>query len=177
MTEPASETVYVAVGANIDPERNIERGLALLGRSIPITGIATFYRTPAIDRPEQPDYLNGVIAMQTRLRPLQLRDRLREVEHAMGRVRTADAYAPRTLDLDILLYGDAIISTDALEVPDPDITRRPFLAAGLLELAPGLQLPGADTALAQQLKPGALDDLQQDTSFTRRLQEYLIHES
>lgn len=170
------QTVFVSVGANVDPETNIARGLRLLARSVPVTGVSTFYRTPAIDRPAQPDYLNGVVRLETDQRPGRLRDLLREVEHALGRVRTADAFAPRPLDLDILLYGDAVITADGLEIPDPDIARRPFLAAGLLDLDPAIRLPGATEALEQQTDPAKLAALTPDPAFTRHLQETLFNE-
>lgn len=146
----AMQTVYVAVGSNIDPEANVRRALELLAKSLPLKAVSTFYWTPAIDRPEQPDYLNGVIRIQTGHPPGRLRDLLREVEHALGRVRTEDPYAARTIDLDILLYGEAIVSDGGLEIPDPDILARPFLAAGLLELDPELRLPGAGEKLSRQ---------------------------
>lgn len=168
--------VFVSVGANIEPEANIQRGLRLLSRSVPLAAISTFYRTPAIDRPEQPDYLNGVVRLETGLRPGRLRDLLHEVEHALGRTRSNDPYAARPLDLDILLHGNATISGGGFEIPDPDIVRRPFLAAGLLELNPALRLPGATADLARQIDPGAIAALTKDAAFTRQLKESLFHE-
>ena len=170
----SARAVYISVGSNIEPEANIPRGLQLLSRSIPLVGVSMFYRTPAIDRPEQPDYLNGVVVLETDRPPGRLRELLREIEHALGRERTGDLYAARTLDLDILLYGDAIVSGDGLEIPDPDITARPFLAAGLLELAPGLRLPGADMDLTQQIDNAAVAALAPAPALTRELKEKLL---
>lgn len=166
--------VYISVGSNIEPETNILQGLGVLARRIRITGLSTFYQTPAIDRPEQPDYLNGVVALETDLAPVPLRDLLREVEGAMGRERTADAYAARTLDLDLLLCGETILNSADLQLPDPDITARPFLAAGLLELAPDLRLPGASTRLAEQIDHTAVAALAPAPAFTRELKENLL---
>ena len=170
------EQVYVSAGANIAPEANIARALQLLSRSATLTGLSSFYRTPAIGRPEQPEYLNGVVRLETELLPMRLREVLRAVEHAIGRVRTKDAWAPRPIDLDILLYGQTVISGDGLEIPDPDITRRPFLAAGLLELDPALRLPGEQRALAQWTDPDAIAALKKDAAFTHHLKESLFHE-
>jgi len=167
------QTIYLSVGANIDPEVNIPRGLRLLSRTLPLCGISTFYRTKAIDRPDQPDYLNGVVALKTDLPPGRLRDLLREVEHALGRVRTDDTFAARTLDLDILLFGDAVVSSLGLHIPDPDILLRPFLAAGLLELAPDLQLPGTDRKLSVLIDSAAVASLTAMPEFTRELKESL----
>lgn len=176
MDEPGAATAYISVGANIAPEANIQRGLVLLARSTVITGVSTFYRTAPIDRPRQPLYLNGVVRLLTERTPARLNDLLHEVEHAVGRVRTEDRYAPRTLDLDLLLYGDAAFSVGGLEIPDPDIKRRPFLAAGLLELDPALRLPGDTVPLAQQADPGAQSELVRDAAFTRELKETLFNE-
>lgn len=167
------EKVYLSVGANIAPEQNILRGLRLLARSMPLEGISTFYRTAAIDRPGQPDYLNGVVSLTTDLAPGRLRDLLREIEHALGRVRTEDPYAARTLDLDILLFGDAEVQSDTLHIPDPEILERPFLAAGLLDLDPDLRLPGASVNLSEYIDPTAVAALETADAFTRELKENL----
>ena len=170
------DRVYVAVGANIEPERNIIDGLGQLSRRLPVAAISTFYRTPAIGRPEQEDYVNGVIALESRGDPLALKDLLRDVERAMGRVRTEDAFAPRTLDLDILLYGDRVFDEVGLIIPDPDIATRPFLAAGLIELDPSLTLPGDSRSLAERVEPGLIAALKKEDAFTRALKESLNHE-
>ena len=172
-----AERVYVSVGANVAPERNIADGLGLLAGRLTIDAVSTFYRTPAIGRPEQDDYLNGVIALDTALEPLALKEVLREVERALGRVRTEDAYAPRTLDLDILLYGNRVFIEAELEIPDPDIATRPFLAAGLIELDPSLTLPGDSRRLAERVEPGVIAALKREGAFTRALKERLNHES
>ena len=172
-----AERVYVAVGANVAPERNIADGLGLLAGRLTIAAVSTFYRTPAIGRPDQEDYLNGVVALETDLEPLALKEVLRDVERAMGRVRTDDAYAPRTLDLDILLYGNRVFNEAGLEIPDPDIATRLFLAAGLIELDPSLTLPGDSRRLAERVEPGLIAALKKEDAFTRALKERLNHES
>ena len=171
------ERVHVAVGANVAPERNILDGLDRLARRLPIVAVSTFYRTSAIGRPEQEDYLNGVIALDTALEPRVLKEVLRDVERALGRVRGEDAYAPRTLDLDILLYGNRVYNETGIEIPDPDIATRPFLAAGLIELDPSLTLPGDSRRLAERVEPGAMAALKKEDAFTRALKERLNHES
>jgi 2-amino-4-hydroxy-6-hydroxymethyldihydropteridine diphosphokinase len=172
-----AERVYVSVGANVAPERSILDGLGQLARRVHFTAISTFFRTPAIGRPDQEDYLNGVVALETDLEPLALKEVLRSVERAMGRVRTDDAYAPRTLDLDILLYGNRVFKETGLEIPDPDIAARPFLAAGLIELNPSLTLPGDSRRLAERVEPGVIAALKKEDAFTRALKERLNHES
>lgn len=167
------QTVYLSVGANIEPEVNISRGLRLLSAAMPLKGISTFYRTAAIGRPAQPDYLNGVVSLETELPPLRMRDFLREIEHALGRVRSKDIYAARTLDLDILLYGDAVFASGDLSIPDPDILERPFLAAGILELDPAIRLPGAGKNLSECIDAAGVEALVAAPEFTRALKEQL----
>jgi 2-amino-4-hydroxy-6-hydroxymethyldihydropteridine diphosphokinase len=146
---PEGVVAYIAVGANIEPEKHIVRALELLSREVDIMGISTFYATPAYGRPEQPEYRNGVIEVRALHSARGLKFRvLRIIELALGRVRTDDKYAARTIDLDLLLYGDALIDQEGLRVPDPDLRTRIFLAQPLLDLAPGLILPDTGECVA-----------------------------
>lgn len=151
MSTGASATLaYLGVGSNIEPETNIPRALELLARApgVEVTAISTFYRTAAEDAPGSPDFYNGVVALRVGMPPHDLRSVLLGVEAACHRRRTADRNAPRTIDLDLLLYGDPDTSMVELRGPDPDITQRGFIAIPLLELAPGLELPGGKGSLA-----------------------------
>jgi len=131
--------VFVSVGSNVDPEKNVTGALRLLNNEVGIRAVSTFYRTPALNRPQDPPFVNGVVEVGDALGPLDLKKVLQNIERAVGRERTADRYAPRTVDLDLLLYGDG--------VPHPDLRERPFVAIPLLELAPDLILPDSGTAL------------------------------
>lgn len=143
-------SAFIAVGSNISPAYHVQKALELLIDRIRVVDVSTFYRTKAIDRPDQPDYLNGVFEIRTSLRPEALkRGILALIENELGRVRTADKFAARTIDLDIALYGDETIDTPGLSIPDPDIRARPFLAKALLELAPDLILPDSNEPLAK----------------------------
>ena len=134
--------VFIGVGANIEPETHIRAALRALAHAMRLTGVSTFYRSPALGSVAQPPFINGVIAAETTAPPLAVKfDILRPLEHAQGRRRSADKYAPRTLDLDLLCYDAVILKTAALILPDPDITARPFLAIPLCELAPDFRLP------------------------------------
>lgn len=124
--------VHVAVGSNISPHENVPEGLRRLHDRSPITTASPFYRTPAIGRPDQDDYLNGVVVLETDASPRELRATLDEVESLQGRVRTPDRYAPRTLDLDPLLWGGAPFDDAAKK----EILERPFLMRCLLDLDP-----------------------------------------
>ena len=131
--------VFVSVGSNVYPEKNVTRALRLLNDELGIRAISTFYRTPALNRPQDPPFVNGVVEVGDALGPLDLKKVLQNIERTVGRERTADRYAPRTVDLDLLLYGD--------RVTHPDIRERPFVAIPLLELAPDLILPDSGKAL------------------------------
>ena len=134
--------VYISVGSNIEPEENIPKALDKLKKYVRVVATSTFYRTRPIGRPEQAFFLNGVWLIETNKAPQELRFRvLRIIEEELGRIRTEDKYAPRTIDLDIILYGNAVIRGTELVIPDPDIRRRNFIAIPLLELNPSLVLP------------------------------------
>lgn len=167
-------SVYIAVGSNIRPEDNVEKALALLSGSVRITGISTFYLTKPIERPDQPPFYNGVVEIETDLPPLVLRAKvLRAIEEKLERVRTSDKHAPRTIDLDIILYNDIEFNSGGLTLPDPDIQLRPFLAVPLHELAPEVVLPGTDTQLnvvAEGMKDHGMRPL---SGFTARLKKRL----
>jgi 2-amino-4-hydroxy-6-hydroxymethyldihydropteridine diphosphokinase len=101
--------------------------------------------------PPQPRYLNAVLELETELPPLDLLDVLQEVERTGGRVRTAVRWSARTLDLDLLLYGDAVVRQPRLVVPHPDLVARRFVLAPLAELCPERVVPGTGRTVAQLL--------------------------
>jgi len=149
MDSPRSVDAYVGVGSNIEPEHHIPEALERLARHVELRGISTFYQTPPLGRPEQEPFLNGVVKIRTALEPQALKFTvLRGIEAELGRVRTDDRYAPRCIDLDVLLYGDRVVAREGIEIPDPDIRRRAFIAVPLLELAPSLVLPDTGESLA-----------------------------
>lgn len=140
--------IAVAIGSNVEPEKNIADALGRLADRVEIVGLSNFYRTEPVGPPGQPPFVNGACAIRTALGPLDLkRTVLRQVEDAGGRIRTADRYAPRTIDLDLLVYGPTVLNEADLELPDPEILDRPFLWLPLLELDPGLILPGTGVRL------------------------------
>ncbi len=167
---------FVSVGSNIDPENNIRSALHLLGEQAVIWAVSTVYMTEPIGPGRQPSFYNCVVEIDTVLPPLDLKYRLlRRVEASLGRVRTADRYAARTIDLDLILYNDTVLKGDELILPDPDILERPFLAAGLRELAPGLILPGSGVSIeaaAARLPTEALKPLER---FTEQIRKEILH--
>lgn len=140
---PGAVKAFIGVGSNIDPKQNIEQALSMLMRRVRVTAVSTMYQTKPLGGRLQNDYINGVWAVETVLSPRVLKENvLAPTETLLGRIRTEDAFASRTIDLDLLLYGDIAVHEDGLTVPDPDIFTRPFIAIPLCEIAPGLILPG-----------------------------------
>ncbi len=168
------EAVFIGVGSNIDPEKNIRMALLLLEREIRIVAISTFYWTEPAGPPDQPFFFNGVLKAETDLCPEELKHSvLRKVEALVGRQRSNDKYAPRTIDLDILLYGNLVRSDEGLVIPDPDIADRPFLAIPVSELAPDLVLPGAGICLGDIAATHARGKMQPLDEFSGQLKELL----
>ncbi|MGA2140855.1 MAG: 2-amino-4-hydroxy-6-hydroxymethyldihydropteridine diphosphokinase [Brevinematales bacterium] len=136
--------VFIGLGSNIEPESNINKALKLLNMEIPLNGISTFYLTGAVGRPHDPFFYNGAVRIFTDYSPEYLKfSLLRVIEAALGRKRSpgGDRFLPRTMDLDILAYGSLSIHNDRLDIPDPDIRKRPYLAAELSELDAQLYFP------------------------------------
>jgi 2-amino-4-hydroxy-6-hydroxymethyldihydropteridine diphosphokinase len=133
---------YISIGSNINPAENVIQSLHLLRQQVRILNISTVYFTEAIDRPEQPKYYNGVIAIETQPSPLDLKYTiLRPIEMKLGRERTTDKSVARPIDLDILLFEDQVISNPELTIPDPQILNRAYIAIPLYEIAPNLLIP------------------------------------
>jgi 2-amino-4-hydroxy-6-hydroxymethyldihydropteridine diphosphokinase len=135
---------YIGIGSNMDdPQQQVRsafRALAALPDSL-LVARSRLYRTRPFGPVAQQDFINAVAGMLTRLLPQRLLAELRALEASQGR-RRAERWGPRTLDLDLLVYGDQRIATDALEVPHPGIAERGFVLAPLADIAPSLLVPG-----------------------------------
>lgn len=167
--------VYIGVGSNINPEENIHIALTSILETVTITGISTFYWTEPIANCPQEDYLNGVWRVNTSHSPVQLKfDVLQAIEEKLMRRRTDDRYAPRTIDLDLILYGNQIIHMDSLTIPDPDIYHRPFIALPLYELDSDMVLPDTNTPLSHIAGTFSDANLTPDIIFTNKLKRLLF---
>jgi 2-amino-4-hydroxy-6-hydroxymethyldihydropteridine diphosphokinase len=136
-----TELAFIALGSNIDPETNLPLAssrLSELGKPI---AASTVYQNPAIADEPQPDYLNAAVLIETTLDPLTIRVKLREIEADLGRMRTEDKYAPRTIDLDLCILGNRVLDHELLSLPDPDLLKRAYLAVTLAELRPDFLHP------------------------------------
>ena len=136
---------FVALGSNLeDPLRQVNVALQELTAltSTRLSGRSSLYRSAPMGPPDQPAYINAVARLDTRLAPEALLDALQDIEARHGRIRAGERWGPRTLDLDILLYGDRRIDSPRLQVPHPGIAARNFVLYPLAEIAPDLDIPG-----------------------------------
>ena len=142
--QPERQRVYIALGSNLaSPLEQVNAAIQAIGE-IPdsqIVAVSSFYRTPPLGPQDQPDYLNAAVALETALEPEALLDHTQRIELKQGRVRKAERWGPRTLDLDIMLFGDRTISTERLTVPHYDMKNRGFMLWPLFEIAPELVFP------------------------------------
>jgi len=130
---------YVGLGANLgDREATVRRALELLGAA----RVSTLIETEPWGFADQPRFLNAVAELETAESPRVLLDRLLEIERELGRTREGPRYGPRTIDLDLLLYGDEELDEPGLVVPHPRLHERPFMLEPLAELRPDLVVPG-----------------------------------
>jgi 2-amino-4-hydroxy-6-hydroxymethyldihydropteridine diphosphokinase len=163
---------FIGVGSNIAPQENIREALRRLAQSVLIVSISTFYREPAIGRPDDPDFHNGVVEIDTDLAPITLKGKvLRGIEASLGRSRSLDKFASRTIDLDLLLYDDLVVSSAELTLPHPDILKRAFVAVPLYEIAPTLVLPGSGVPIRQVAAQLPTKPMQPLAEYTRLLQQ------
>ena len=136
---------YVGLGANLgDRERTLRAAVEALAEEdgIDVVAVSALRETEPVGVGEQPRFLNGAVALDTTLAPRALLERLLAVERRFGRERVPGEHGPRTLDLDLLLYGDETIDEPGLTVPHPRLHERRFVLEPLAELAPDLVVPG-----------------------------------
>jgi 2-amino-4-hydroxy-6-hydroxymethyldihydropteridine diphosphokinase len=131
--------VFLGLGSNIQAEQNLPRAVSLLKQLVQIDAISTAWHTPSVGAPG-PDFLNAAVLIQTSLSSQDLKKHvIRKIEAQLGRKRTADKNAPRTIDIDILIFDNQVV--------EPEIWDRAFLAVPLSELAPGLCNPDSGESL------------------------------
>lgn len=155
MPNQATTTVYIGLGSNLgDRQANLRRALAMLVESpqLEVRRISSFLDNPAVGEQENaPNFLNAVAEAKTSLSARALLDRLMEIEQAMGRVRI-ERWEPRVIDLDLLLYGESIISNNTLIVPHPMMHERRFVLQPLAEIAPTAMHPVLQANAADMLR-------------------------
>jgi 2-amino-4-hydroxy-6-hydroxymethyldihydropteridine diphosphokinase len=135
------ELAFIALGSNIEPEKNIPLAIERLAELGKVLAVSQVYQNPAVGPTPQADYLNAAALIECEMPPLKIRAVLRDIEAALGRVRSEDKYAPRTIDLDLCLLGDTFLVDPELKLPDPDLLSRAHLAVTLAELKPDFPHP------------------------------------
>lgn len=157
--------VYLGLGSNLgDPRYQLMLAQQAIARLVQLTvmNASAVYRTAPLDAGEGPLYCNQVLEIETALRPLDLLKVLQQVEAHQGRVRHAVRWAPRIIDIDILLYDAMVMSTEVLTIPHYDLHRRVFVLQPLYELAPELVLPSGQTVseLLQQVDQKQIEKME-----------------
>jgi 2-amino-4-hydroxy-6-hydroxymethyldihydropteridine diphosphokinase len=139
-------TAFVGIGSNLEePERQIAAALEQLAdeEGIELVAVSTLRETEPVGYLDQPSFLNGAAQIETELGPRELLERLLAIESRLGRVRgKGPRFGPRTIDLDLLVYGDETVDEPGLTVPHPRLAERRFALEPLAELAPALEIPG-----------------------------------
>ena len=154
---------YIGLGSNLKgPKEQIEKALRVLreAKESTLLSVSSFYQSkPLLDMPG-PNYLNVVCKIETDLSALDLLNFCQEIEDNQHRVREVK-WASRTIDLDILLYGDQVLATKRLTIPHPEITNRAFVLLPLFEIEPGLKVPllGPLKALLERIEPSDVEKL------------------
>ncbi len=165
-------TAFIALGSNLgDPAQQIRSALRALA-ALPETRLvrqSSFYRNPPEGGLAQPEFVNAAAQIETRADPRELLDRLLEIERAHGRARDFPN-APRTLDLDVVLYGDRVVREPGLTIPHPRMLERAFVLVPLAEIAPDAAVPGRGRVadLAARLDASALVKLTEATTDKHR---------
>lgn len=137
-------SAYIGLGANLNnPKQQIEVAFKALA-NLPNTQLllrSSLYQSAPMGPQDQDDYINAVAKIETSLTPIDLLDQLQSIEKTQGRVRKAERWGPRTLDLDLLLFGDQAIQCERLTIPHYGLRQRAFVLLPIQEIAPELKLP------------------------------------
>ena len=144
-------TAYLGLGSNLgDRQANLDRALALLSQRLRLDKVSSIYDSEPVGNIEQPRFLNLVCQVTTNIEPAGLLALAKGIEAKMGRV--GGSGAPRTIDIDILFYGDQVIETPELVIPHPRLAKRAFVLAPLVEIAPDLVHPVSGKKAKELLK-------------------------
>ena len=140
--------VYVAAGSNIEPERHMRQAVAELARAFPGVRFSSWYRNRAVGFDGE-DFINLAAGFTTAEPVHSVLERLHAIEGRCGRGRDAPRWAPRSMDLDVLLYGDLICEEPGLKLPRPDLVKRAYMLGPLAEIAPQVLHPAAGLSIGE----------------------------
>lgn len=136
-----NEDVYISLGSNIQPKKYLPFAVQALGHLGHIQAISHVYVTPPVGPGSQPTFMNASARLAYHQTPQVLADELRSIEAELDRIRTEDKFAPRTIDLDLVVYGKLSIQEEGLQLPDSDILEQAHLALPLAEISPEFTHP------------------------------------
>jgi 2-amino-4-hydroxy-6-hydroxymethyldihydropteridine diphosphokinase len=141
---------YLSLGSNIEPEHNLRAALNLLAGHTKLRTVSSVWETKPVGTVNQPNYLNAAAIVETSLTAEQLkRTVIDQIERGLSRVRQVDKNAPRTIDIDIVLFNHQIFELGHRHIPDPELLERPFLAVPMAEIAPNYQHPETGQSLIE----------------------------
>lgn len=144
LTSQYKNHAFIGIGSNLNnPNKQVKQALILLNEiaQTQLVKSSSLFLSSPMGPQDQDDYINAVALISTDLEPLNLLDKLQEIEHQQGRIRKQEQWGPRVLDLDLLLYNDNIIDHPRLKVPHYGMRVRNFVVMPLAEIAPNLELP------------------------------------
>ena len=154
-----SNLAYLSLGSNIEPERNLPAAVTHLAQFGQVQAVSTVWETLPVGFNDQPNFLNAAVLLETHLSAETLREEaIAGIERTLGRVRTANKNAPRTIDIDIMLFNRDIIQLNGRHIPDPEVLERSFVAIPLAEIAPDYVHPETGRTLkdiAKQFDPAS----------------------
>lgn len=168
MGEPA----FISLGSNISPEKNLPAAIQAIKKLASPIDVSNIYRSPAVGPTVQAEFLNAGVRLVTEYEPIVLRNVLKSIEASLGRVRTEDKFAPRTIDLDLILLGNQIVEEGEFQLPDPDLLKQAHLAVPLAELDPNFRHPITKESLAiiaERLRPTSQLKLEEELSLAIRI--------
>jgi dihydroneopterin aldolase/2-amino-4-hydroxy-6-hydroxymethyldihydropteridine diphosphokinase len=141
---------FISLGSNIEPEQNLREAVARLSSRCRLLAVSRVYETAPVGKTDQPNFLNAAAELETELEAAQLKEQvLKQIEQELGRVRTQNRNAPRTIDLDISLFNDQVLRVGRRHIPDPEILERAYLAWPLADLAPDYRHPETGQTLLE----------------------------
>lgn len=141
---------YLSLGSNIEPERYLPAAVQRLARFGQIRGVSHVWQTRPVGFADQPEFLNAAVLLETPLSAAALRQQVvARIEQDLGRVRTGNKNAPRTIDIDIMLFNHDVLRVGSRRIPDPEVLERPFVAIPLAQIAPDYVHPDTGQRLRE----------------------------
>jgi 2-amino-4-hydroxy-6-hydroxymethyldihydropteridine diphosphokinase len=150
MPEAQTNLAYLSLGSNIEPERNLAAAVQRLSQFGRVRAVSAVWETAPVGFRDQPNFLNVAVLLETALSAQALREQvIASIEEALGRVRAEDKNAPRTIDIDSMLFNRDVLQVGRRHIPDPEVLGRPFVAILLAEIAPDYVHPETGQTLQE----------------------------